>query len=91
MTVPGSFGIGGFGADPAEVSGFQSIGIAYEGDDFGVVDEPIDHGGSDNLVAEDFAPAVDSASVKPTNALDTFRSVTPAILSAAGAVSRESA
>ena len=30
-----------------------------EGDDFGVVDEPVDHGGGDDVVAEDFAPAAE--------------------------------
>ena len=32
---------------------------AAEGDDFGVVDEPVDHGGGGDLVAEDFAPAAE--------------------------------
>jgi site-specific DNA recombinase len=35
--------------------GLRSIG----GDDFGVVDEPVDHGSGDDLVAEDFAPAAE--------------------------------
>jgi hypothetical protein len=43
------------GARP-EVSVLESVGVASEGDDFGVVDEPVDHGGGDDLVAEDFAP-----------------------------------
>jgi hypothetical protein len=29
------------------------------GDHFGVVDEPVDHGGGDNGVAEDLAPAAE--------------------------------
>jgi hypothetical protein len=33
------------------------VGVAFESDDIGVVDEPIDHGGSDNFVAEHLAPA----------------------------------
>ena len=43
---------------PAEVSVLESVGVAAEGDDFGVVDEPVDHGGGDDFVAEDFAPAI---------------------------------
>ena len=38
----------------AEVSVFEWVGVAAEGDDFGVVDEPVDHGGGDDFVAEDF-------------------------------------
>jgi hypothetical protein len=29
------------------------------GDDFGVVDEPVDHRGGDHVVAEDLAPAAE--------------------------------
>jgi hypothetical protein len=29
------------------------------GDDFGVVHEPVDHGGGDDVVAEDLAPAAE--------------------------------
>ncbi len=47
----------GFGVYPAEVAVFQSVGVAFEGDDFGVVDEAVDHGGGDDIVAEDFTPA----------------------------------
>jgi hypothetical protein len=43
----------------AEVSVFEPVGVAAEGDDFGVVDEPVDHGGGDDLVAEDFSPAAE--------------------------------
>jgi len=43
----------------AEVSVFESVGVAAEGDDFGVVDGPVDHGGCDDFVAEDFAPAAE--------------------------------
>jgi hypothetical protein len=32
------------------------VAVALEGDDFGVVDEPVDHGGSDDIVAEDLSP-----------------------------------
>ena len=43
----------------AEVSVFKPVGVASEGDDFGVADEAVDHGGGDVFVAEDFAPAVE--------------------------------
>ena len=42
---------------PPEVAVFEPIAVAFEGDDFGVVDEPVDHGGGDGGVAEDFSPA----------------------------------
>jgi hypothetical protein len=32
----------------------QSVAVAFEGDDFGVVDEAVDHGCCDDVVAEDF-------------------------------------
>jgi hypothetical protein len=38
------------------VSVCEPVGVVAEGDDFGVVDEPVDHGGGDYFVAEDFAP-----------------------------------
>jgi hypothetical protein len=43
--------------DASQVAVFESVGVAFEGDDFGVVDEPVDHGGGDDVVAEHFAPA----------------------------------
>ena len=48
--------VGRDGGDAAEVSVFESVAVAFEGDDFGVVDEPVDHGGGDHVVAEHFAP-----------------------------------
>lgn len=33
---------------------FEPVAVAYESDDFGVMDEPVDHGDGDDLVAEDF-------------------------------------
>ena len=48
--------VGGWG-DAAEVAVFEAVGVALDGDDFGVVDEAVDHGGGDDVVAEDFAPA----------------------------------
>jgi hypothetical protein len=43
----------------AEVPDFESVRVAAECDDVGVVHEPVDHGGDDHFVAEDFAPAAD--------------------------------
>ena len=45
--------------DPAEVSVFESVGVAFEGDDVGVVHEPVDHGGGDHVVTEHLAPATE--------------------------------
>src|SRR4051794_36068425 len=50
-------GGGGWGA--AEVAVFEAVAVAFEGDDFGVVDEAVDHGCGDDVVAEDFAPAAE--------------------------------
>jgi hypothetical protein len=50
--------VGRGGGDAAEVSVFEAVGVSFEGDDLGVVDEPVDHGGGDYFVAEDFAPAI---------------------------------
>src|SRR6266436_6287198 len=41
----------------AEVAVFKPVAVSFQGDDIGVVDEPIDHGGGDGVVAEDLAPA----------------------------------
>jgi hypothetical protein len=50
-------GWGGWGS--SDVAVFEAVAVAFEGDDCGVVDEVIDHGGGDDLVAEDFAPAAE--------------------------------
>src|SRR3954454_14285316 len=50
-------GVGRGGA--AEVAVFEAVAVAFEGDDLGVVDEPVDHGGGNDLVAEDLAPAAE--------------------------------
>jgi hypothetical protein len=47
----------GLGRGAAEASVVESATVAFEGDDFGVVDEAIDHGGGNDIVAEDFTPA----------------------------------
>ena len=56
MTRLGSFVRLTSGGDATEVTVFESVGVAFEGDDFGVVDEPVDHGGGHDVVAEDLAP-----------------------------------
>jgi hypothetical protein len=38
---------------------FESVAVAFEGDDFGVVDEAVDHGGGYDVVAEDLSPATE--------------------------------
>ena len=43
----------------ADVSVFEAVGVAFDGDDFGVVDESVDHGGGDGVVAEDFSPSAE--------------------------------
>src|SRR4051812_31741777 len=48
-------GVGVIG-DLAEVAAFEPVAVAFEVDDLGVVDEPVDHGGGDSVVAEDLAP-----------------------------------
>ena len=52
-----SGGFGGSGGRRAgEVAVFEAVAVAFEREDFGVVDEPVDHRGGDDLVAEDLAP-----------------------------------
>jgi hypothetical protein len=48
--------VGRGGWDAAEVFVFESVAVAFEGDDFGVVHESVDHGGGDDVVAEHIAP-----------------------------------
>jgi len=55
----GSFGFGGVGGDAAEVSVSEPIAVAFEGDDVGVVDESVDHGGGNDIVAEYLAPSAE--------------------------------
>src|SRR5947209_6708741 len=54
MSVLGS-AVGG--GDAAQVTVLEPVGVAFEGDDFGVVDEAVDHGRGYDVVAEDLAPA----------------------------------
>jgi hypothetical protein len=51
----GCFGLAG-GWAAAEVADAQAVAVAFQGEDLGVVDEPVDHGDGDDLVAEDLAP-----------------------------------
>jgi hypothetical protein len=51
--------VGRGGGDATEVSVFESVAVAFEGDGFGVVNEAVDHGGGDDVVAEDLAPAAE--------------------------------
>jgi hypothetical protein len=51
-------GLGGCG-DSAEVAVFEAVAVSLHGDDLGVVDEVVDHGGDDDVVAEGFAPAAE--------------------------------
>jgi len=41
--------------DAAEFSVLQPVGVVLQGDDLGVVDGPVDHGGGDGVVVEDLA------------------------------------
>src|SRR6266516_3830940 len=41
---------------PAEVAVLEPVGIALEGDDLGMMHEPVDHRGGHDLVAEHLAP-----------------------------------
>jgi len=49
------FGLAG-GWAAAEVAVAQAVAVAFEGEDLGVVHEPVDHRRGDDLVAEDLAP-----------------------------------
>jgi hypothetical protein len=39
--------VGRDGGDAAEVSVFDAVAVSFERDNFGVVDEAVDHGGGD--------------------------------------------
>src|SRR4051794_41849604 len=39
-----------------EVAVFEAVGVAFEGEDLGVVDESVDHGGGGDGVAEKLSP-----------------------------------
>ena len=46
-----------FGRRSGEVAVFEAVAVAFEGEDLGVVDEPVDHRGGGDFVAEDLAPS----------------------------------
>ena len=51
-----------FGLDAGQgvdASVAESVAGAFEGDDVGVVDDAVDHGGGDDLVAEDAGPGAE--------------------------------
>jgi hypothetical protein len=50
---------GGRDVGPGQIAVFESVGVAFEREDFGVVDEPVDRGGGDDVVVvvEDLAQA----------------------------------
>ena len=48
LTPSWSCFVGGGCGDAAEVAVFEPVGVAFEGDDVGVVDEPVDHGGGES-------------------------------------------
>jgi len=54
------YGSGGFGGSAAElgseVAVFEPVGVAFEAEDLGVMDEAVDHRGGGHVVAEDLTP-----------------------------------
>jgi hypothetical protein len=51
--------LGGFGGCGAgKVAAFEAVGIAFEAEDLGVMNEAVDHRGGGDFVAEDFAHAL---------------------------------
>ena len=43
----------------AKIAVLESVAVSFQGDDFGVVDEPVDYCGGDDVVAADLAPAAE--------------------------------
>ena len=60
---PATGGLGDFGGVRAgagsEVSVFEAVAVAFEGEDLGVVDEPVDHRGGGHVVSEDLSPGAE--------------------------------
>src|SRR4051794_35725239 len=52
-------GVGSVAWGAREVAVFEAVAIALEREDLGVVDEPVDHCGGDDVVAEDLAPGAE--------------------------------
>src|SRR5208283_3359866 len=42
---------------PPEIAAFQPVAVAFQVDDLGVMDEAVDHGGGNGVVAEDLTPS----------------------------------
>jgi hypothetical protein len=53
-----SFVVAGRGGDATEVAVLEPVTVALEGDDFGVVDQSVNHGGGD-VIAEHLALAAE--------------------------------
>ena len=51
--------VGAGGGDAAEVAVLEPVAVAFEADDVGVVDQAVDHGGGNGVVAEDLTPAAE--------------------------------
>ena len=49
--------VGCVGGDASEFASSHAVGVALEGVDLGMVDQAVDHGSGDGVVAEDLAPA----------------------------------
>jgi hypothetical protein len=50
---------GGGRGDAAEVSVLEPVAVSFQCDDLGAVDEAVDHGGGDGVVAENLSPAAE--------------------------------
>jgi len=72
--------VAGWDGGAGEVAVFEAVGVAFEGEDLGVVDEPVDHGGGDDVVAEDLAPAREGLVGRDDQAGALVRSVRPPAL-----------
>jgi hypothetical protein len=51
----GDFGAVSAGAGP-EVAVLEAVAVAFEAEDLGVMDQPVDHRGGGHVVTEDLAP-----------------------------------
>ena len=48
-----------------QVAVLEALAVVFEGEDLGVVNEPVDHGGGGDLVAEDIAPGASALPRRP--------------------------
>ena len=56
----GSGDFGGLAAGAgSDVAVLESVAVALEGEDLGVVDESVDHSGGGHVIAEDLAPGAE--------------------------------